>query len=134
MVAYNDRVLVLGSTGSGKSEVLNYLSAMLRCQRLLLDTKDEFVVPGVEPVSSVDAIDWSQRTVHVRPPATVHPTCTSKTNPEPHCGRCFDCYFKAAYYAPNALVVVVHELGDVCDYNAGRTPKWFNSYVSKGRA
>lgn len=121
MVNYNDRVLVLGSTGSGKSEVLNYLAAGMRCQRLLLDTKDEFAVPGIEPTHSVDSIDWSQRTVHYRMPADAEPDD-------------FDDLFRAAYYSPNALVVVVHELGDVCEFNAGRTPRWFNAYVSKGRA
>jgi energy-coupling factor transporter ATP-binding protein EcfA2 len=131
VVNYNDRVLVLGSTGSGKSEVLNYLAAGVACQRLILDTKDEFIVPGVEPVRRVDAIDWDQRTVHYRTDPEVVPACDAKKG---RCDRCFDCLFRAAYYQPDALVIVVHELGDVCDFNAGKTPKFVNAYISKGRA
>lgn len=132
-VRFNDRVLVLGSTGSGKSEVLNYLLARLRNQRLVLDTKDEFAVPGVEPVRHVDSIDWeASRTVHFQTPPDARPSCATKDRPA-HCGRCYDCVFKAAYYRRN-LTLCVHELGDVCDFNAGRTPRWFNAYISKGRA
>lgn len=121
MVRYNERALVLGSTGSGKSEVLNVLSAGLRCQRLVLDTKDEFAVPGIEPVRDVDAIDWSQRTVHYQTAPDAGPDE-------------FDDVFRACYYRPGALTVIVHELGDICEFNANRTPRWFNAYISKGRA
>jgi energy-coupling factor transporter ATP-binding protein EcfA2 len=133
-VRYNDRVLVLGSTGSGKSEVLNYLLARLRNQRLVLDTKDEFAIPGAEPVRNVHSIDWeAERTIHFQTAPDADPSCTSKSRPKVWCGRCFDCVFASSYYQRN-LTVCVHELGDVCEFNAGRTPRWFNAYISKGRA
>jgi hypothetical protein len=120
MVRFNDRALFVGSTGSGKSELINWLFAGMRCQRLLLDSKDEFAVPGVDPVRDVDAIDWSQRTVHFATAPTAGPDD-------------YDAVFRACYHRHN-LVVAVHELADVCDFTPNRTPRWFNAYVSKGRA
>jgi energy-coupling factor transporter ATP-binding protein EcfA2 len=124
-VRFNDRALLVGSTGSGKSELLNWLFANLRCQRLLLDSKDEFSVRGddgrlVEPVSDVESIDWSERTVHFKTSPIAGP-------------EDYDALFERCYSRRN-LVVVVHELADVCDFNPNRTPRWFNAYVSKGRA
>lgn len=119
MVHHNDRALVLGSTGSGKSEVLNYLASLLRCQWVLVDTKHEFAIDGVDVVSDVGDIDWGRRVVHYRD-LTGDPAE-------------FDELFEACYRRHN-MVVVVHELGDLCGYNANRTPRWVNTYLSKGRA
>lgn len=119
MVHFNDRALVLGSVGSGKSEVLNYLATGLRCQWVLVDTKHEFAIPDVDPVTDTADIDWSKRVVHFR-----------DTTGEP---EEFDELFEVCYRRSN-LVVVVHELGDLCLYNANRTPRWVNTYLSKGRA
>jgi hypothetical protein len=123
--AYNDRALLIGSTGSGKSELLNWLFAGVRCQRLLLDSKDEFRVRDehgaeVEPVDEVDAIDWTERTVHF------------KTSPIADVDE-FDALFERCFARRN-LVVVVHELADVCAFSPNRTPRWFNAYLSKGRS
>jgi energy-coupling factor transporter ATP-binding protein EcfA2 len=120
MVRYNDRALIIGATGSGKSELINLLLAGTRCQRVLIDTKDEFALPGVEPVSDAAAIDWQQRTVHYRPPPTAGVDA-------------FDELFRRLYARRN-VVVAVHELGDVCEFQPNRTPAWFNAYLSKGRA
>ena len=51
-IRFNDRVLALGSTGSGKSELLNVLFSRMRggAQRLLVDTKREFAIEGVNLV------------------------------------------------------------------------------------
>jgi hypothetical protein len=118
---YSERLLAIGSTGSGKSELINLAFAGVRCQRLLVDTKDEFALDGVEPASDVDGLDWTQRTVHYQPPATAGPDD-------------FDRLFRAAYMRRGPLVVAVHELGDICSFQPGRTPPWFDAYVSKGRA
>ena len=119
-IAYNDRVLVLGQTGSGKSELLNHLVSTLRCQRLILDTKGgEWAVPGVDAVSDVEAIDWRQPIIHF---------VTQTDDP----GE-IDPLFAAARQRRH-LTVCVHEMCDLCNYNAHRTPPNVSAYLSKGRA
>ncbi len=49
-IRFNDRTIILGRSGSGKSELANYIATKPRCQILLYDTKDEFTVPGITPV------------------------------------------------------------------------------------
>lgn len=118
-VRFNDRALFLGSTGSGKSEVINWLFAGLQCQRVLIDTKPEFEIAGVEPVHDVGEIDWKQRTIHYVTSPIADPAE-------------FDELFRVLYGRRN-LVTCVHELADVCDFQPNKTPKWFNAYLSKGR-
>lgn len=118
-VAYNERVLVLGDTGSGKSELINHLFSQMRCQKVLVDTKDEWSIAGVEPARSARAIDWRLPVIHFQP---------ADDGP----GE-FDAFFTAALRRRH-LSVCVHELSDVCDYNANRTPRGVRAYISKGRA
>jgi DNA helicase HerA-like ATPase len=120
-IRFNDRVLVLGSTGSGKSELLNVIFSRMRggAQRLLVDTKREFAIEGVEPASEVDAIDWSRPIIHYQ----------DRGEGADEMQELF-----AACYARRRLMVAVHELSDVCAFRAARTPPAFDSYVSKGRA
>lgn len=121
-----DRVLVLGPTGSGKSVLANTLFSSYRCQRLLVDTKWEFRVQGVEPVESVAAIDWTAPVIHYRD----------------HSGdlRDVDQLFRACLRRRTdqpgryGLVVCVHELADLCGHQTGATPRWVNAYITKGRA
>jgi energy-coupling factor transporter ATP-binding protein EcfA2 len=122
VIRFNDRTLVIGKTGSGKSELINVLfSAMAGgAQRVLVDTKREFAINGVTPiVGDPEAIDWTQPVIHYVDggggPAEMQ--------------RLF-----VACHARRRIVVAVHELGDICDFNAARTPPAFNEYVSKGRA
>lgn len=117
---YSERALIVGSTGSGKSELINLLFAGVRCQRVLLDTKDEFSIEGVEPVRDVADIDWRERTVHF---------IASDEDPV---GDCADLF--AAVRSRHNVVVAVHELADVCDFNPAKTPGSFNAVLSKGRA
>lgn len=121
MIRFNDRVLVLGSTGSGKSELLNVLFTSMSggAQRVLIDTKHEFAVDGVEPVSEAAAIDW-------RAPVIVYRDAGGGPREMQE--------LFAALHARRRVTACVHELSDVCDYHAGRTPPAFNAYVSKGRA
>jgi hypothetical protein len=100
-----------------------------RCQRLLLDSKDEFVVPGVEPVRKIEQIDWSQPLVHfiddrgdLREYDRLFRACLSRRGPRvqgPH---------------TYGLVVCVHELADLCGDSPGATPPWVSAYIRKGRA
>lgn len=120
---YNDRVLILGSTGSGKSELINLMAMDLRVQRILIDTKDEFSVPDgdggfVEPARDVEDLDWQLPILHYVP----------ATDDVDEMQELF-----GALYRRRQLVAIVHELSDVCGYQAARTPPAFNSYVSKGR-
>lgn len=117
---YHDRVLVLGSTGSGKSELLNFLSAHVACQRVVVDTKDEFDLAGVEAVrGDPEAIDWRAPVVHY---------IDGGGGPDE-----FEQLF-AKVYARQNVVVICHELSDLCEFQPGRTPRAVNEYLSKGRA
>lgn len=77
MIAQHSRVLAVGDTRSGKSELLAHLANLARCQRILIDTKAEWRC-GVRPVSlhattseqaagEAAAIDWTAPIVHVIP-------------------------------------------------------------------
>jgi hypothetical protein len=77
-IAPNQRVVAVGMTRSGKSELLRYLFSVMRTRRVLVDPKGEWRVPGVTchaltaetkegAVEQVKAIDWSQPIVHVHP-------------------------------------------------------------------
>jgi energy-coupling factor transporter ATP-binding protein EcfA2 len=69
VIAYNNRVLVIGPTRSGKSELLNVLASGLRNQWALVDPKDEFAIAGVPKVYDVDELDFAeQRILHWVPP------------------------------------------------------------------
>jgi hypothetical protein len=118
-VSYNDRTLVLGFTRSGKSELINHQFSSMRCQRLLIDTKDEWVVDGVERVASIEAIDWSAPIIHNAPIDNDRDD--------------FDRLFGLAYQRRH-LVVCVHELADLCEFNSHATPPKVRTYLSKGGA
>lgn len=118
-IKYNDRVLVLGQTGSGKSELLNHLFSNMRCQRLLIDTKeDEWIVEGVEPAHSLEEIDWTQPIIHF----------AQEGDELDELDRVF-----AAARTRRGLSVCVHELCDLCNYQAAATPTNINALLSKGR-
>lgn len=120
MIAYNQRTLVLGPTGCGKSTLLNVQLAMMRCQRAVYDSKDEWAIPGVEPVrGDVDELDWRQPLVHYIPGDDARADCQ----------RFFGRAFERVH-----LVVAVHELADLCEYNANATPPAANRYIKQGRA
>ena len=121
-IRFDQRVLVLGSTGSGKSELLNLLFSRMAggAQRALIDTKHEFALPGVQPVAGdVDQVDWREPIVHYR----------DGSGGAKEMQQLF-----AALHQRRRIVTCVHELSDVCEFHAGRTPPAFNAYVSKGRA
>lgn len=120
-IRFNDRVLVLGSSQSGKSELLNLLFSRTRggAQRVLVDTKSEFAIEGVDPVEDVAAIDWTRPIVHYR----------DRTGDVAEMQELF-----AAIFARRRILACVHEASDVCDFSAGRTPPAFNAIASKGAA
>jgi hypothetical protein len=128
-ISWRDRVIVFGQTGSGKSVLLNHLFAGYRCQRVLLDTKDEFRIDGVEPTTRVESIDWTQPVIHY---------IDDRGDL-----REYDKLFKAFIQRRQGRVpgprnyglkVCVHEAGDLCGDNPGRTPQWVSAYTRKGRA
>lgn len=120
-IAYNGRTLVIGVTGSGKSELLNAQFSTFRCQRVLYDSKHEFTIPDVHAVTAdVDMIDWRQPIVHFRPGEDTRGDAQR--------------FFAAAFGRPGPLVVAVHELGDLCDYNANAAPPSVRRYLVQGRA
>jgi energy-coupling factor transporter ATP-binding protein EcfA2 len=124
-VAYNDRVLCVGRNGSGKSELLNVLFAGLRCQRVLVDPKDEWTVRDadgepVAPVSRPEAIDWTQRTIHVVP---------RRWSPGTEWEQLF-----AAAFERRHLTLAIHEAAYSCDFRPGLVGPEHNTYISQGRA
>lgn len=119
-VRYNERVLVVGPTEAGKSELLNVLFSQMRCQRLLFDTKGhEWSIEGVEPVSDPAAIDWSEPTIHY---VTAGTELGEVVEVFEQCCRRRD------------LVVCVHELNDLSAYSTNKTPEVVNRYLSQGGA
>lgn len=119
-IEYRQRVFVVGQTRSGKSELLNHLFSEVRCQRLLLDTKGgEWTIEGVEPVSDPDAIDWREPIIHYVTP----------TDDLDEIERLFSICCRR-----RNLCVCVHELGDLCGFNANRTPPSVSAFISKGGA
>jgi len=123
-IRFNDRVLSLGQTGSGKSTLLNYLfSTGYRCQRLLVDTKWEWTIEGVEPTTRVEALDWEQPIIHYRDERgdlddfdRLFKACLQRVV---HSGRQY------------GLVVCVHELADLCAHRPNSTPRYVNAYITK---
>jgi energy-coupling factor transporter ATP-binding protein EcfA2 len=116
-VRWHERVFVCGYTGSGKSGLLNHLFSGLRNQKLLLDTKPEFRIPGVEPVRSVDEIDWSAPVIHF--------VEADQDLDE------IDRLFHVAGRRRN-LTICAHELADLCDDQPGRTPKYVRRWLRVG--
>ena len=126
-IRYTDRVFVGGINGSGKSVLINHLATSYRCQILLYDTKDEFTVPGVPAVHKPEAIDWDERIIHLIDDAgdLRETDRLFKTLWQRKVGRSGHAY---------GLVVVVHELADLCADQPGKTPQWLSNYIRKGRA
>jgi hypothetical protein len=114
---WHQRAFVVGETGSGKSEVLNLMFSQLRNQRLLLDTKPEFLIPDVPVVHQVDDIDWDQPIIHYRPS-----TGTLEEIDE----LFYDCYHR------RNLTICCHELGDLCEDQPGRATTYTRKYIRGG--
>jgi hypothetical protein len=117
-IRYIDRVYVVGPTGSGKSTVANHLAGGLHCQVVHYDTKDEWSVSDVEPVSDPRRLDWREPLLHFR----------GDGGPDEA-----EAFFAECNQRRN-LVVVVHELADLCDDEPNRRIRSFQHYVRKGRA
>lgn len=116
-VRWHERVFVAGFTGSGKSGLANHLFSGLRNQRLLLDTKPEFTIPGVTPVTDVDAIDWRAPVIHfVEPDQDLD---------------LIDRLFHTAMSRRN-LTICVHELADLCADQPNKTPRYVRRWLRAG--
>jgi hypothetical protein len=101
----------------------------VRCQILLYDTKDEFTVPGVEPVHTPEGIDWNQRVIHV----------IDDRGDLKETDRLFRAIWqrkagRTVHKNAYGLWVVIHELGDICGDEPGATPRWVSVTVRKGAA
>jgi hypothetical protein len=116
-IRWHDRVFVAGSTGSGKSELLNYLFSGLRNQKLLLDTKPEFHIEGVPPVSRPGDIDWDAPIIHYRDLAARLED--------------YDEIFYEAHHRRN-FTICCHEFADLCADEPSRTPEWVRKSLRKG--
>jgi len=126
-IRFTDRVIVLGRSGSGKSELVNHLAVMPRCQILKWDSKDEFTIAGVEPVYRPEDIRWDERVIHL-----VDDSCELE-DVDRLFRLCWDRKVGRTGHA-YGLVVVVHELGDLCLDAPQKTPRAVINYLKKGRA
>jgi hypothetical protein len=124
-VRYHERAFFAGPTESGKSELLNFIFSGFRCQRLLYDTKGhEWTIPGVEPVvGDPAAIDWTQPIIH-------YVTTTTEVAEADEVMGQVASMIKAHQHRD--LVIAVHELGDLCEYETNRTPKSVNLILAQG--
>jgi energy-coupling factor transporter ATP-binding protein EcfA2 len=107
VIDYNNRLLIVGRTRSGKSELLNIHASALRSQWVLIDPKDEFAIPDVEKVHDVDALDFAgERILHWVPPT------------EPDAWEHFFGRVLALRQAdpPGRFTVVLHEAGYSCQF------------------
>jgi hypothetical protein len=76
VIAPNDRLVALGMTGTGKSEILLAGFAQTPGQRLLIDYNDAYTLGpdaladelGCQEVDDPKRIDWSVRTTRIVPP------------------------------------------------------------------
>lgn len=128
-IRFYDRVFVDGSTTSGKSTLINHIAAGFRCQVILYDTKDEFSVPGIEAVHTPEGIDWSQRIIHL-----IDDAGNLKDT-----DRLFQAIWhrkvgRSEHKDNYGLVIVIHELGDICADEPGKTPQWVSIVIRKGAA
>jgi len=118
--SYNDRLYALALTRSGKSEILNVMFSGVACQRLLLDPKPEFYVPGLDPVHTPEGIDWNTGLIHYQP------------QPGSDCAQ-YEQIFADAW-TRNALLICIHELAALVDYQPGRAGRYMVSYCAQGGA
>jgi energy-coupling factor transporter ATP-binding protein EcfA2 len=125
VIAYNNRVLVIGPTRSGKSELLNVLASGLRNQWALVDPKDEFEIAGVPKVYDVDELDFAeQRILHWVPGMN---------------GDEWESFFRrvnALKHAapPGRFTAVVHEAGFSCEFRPNKVGPQHNTFLSQGEA
>lgn len=88
-------------------------------------------MPGVEPVYSVRAIDWTERIIHLIVDVDGGGDLDE-----------IELLFRVAWHRKvgraqgkrYGLVIIVHEAGDLCDDTPARTPGSFITYVKKGDA
>ena len=63
----SDRLVYIGATGSGKSELARAHFESARCRRMLVDPKHSWKVAGVKACYEVREIDWQAPVIHFRP-------------------------------------------------------------------
>lgn len=121
-IRFNDRAMVLGYTGSGKSELINYFFSVMSggAQRFMFDSKPEYSIAGVEPVYAVADIDWRQPIVHYK-----SADGAPKAKEVQRVFQSLNCRRR--------ITVFVHELSDLCEYDANKSPAAVDAFLSKGR-
>lgn len=121
-IKYHDRVFVAGQSSSGKSELLNYFFSRLTCQKVLMDTKGEFAIDDdrgnqIPPTRRAEDVDWSQPVIHFQELAGD-----------------LDEYDELCYQVVHRrnIAVCCHELGDLCEDQANKTPRWVRRHIRTG--
>lgn len=125
MIEYHNRLLAVGPTRSGKSEILNVLASGLQGQWVLVDPKDEFAIDGVEKTRDVGALDFANaRVLHWVPPS------------DPKTWERFFGRVLGLRQAdpPGRITVVVHEAGYACQFKPGLVGPNQNELLAQGEA
>lgn len=121
-IRLGQRVLAVGNTGEGKSEVLGHLFSIYGGQRLLVDVNDHYrlgpaaIAEGALEVEDVRAIDWRYRTIRYVPRRLDRHE--------------FDDLY-AAIFARGRLFVWLDEAEDAAPVHA--PPAWLRKTVKQGR-
>lgn len=118
--SYNDRLYALGISRAGKSEILNVLFSGLACQRVLIDSKPEFAIEGVAPVSDPERIDWTQQTIHYKPP------------PGSGCAQYEEVFRQASFR--RGVTICAHELAALVEFKPNKAGPFLRTWVSQGGA
>lgn len=119
----SDRVIALGKTGSGKSQLLLHLWAIWQGQRLLVDVQDHYelgpdaLAEKPEPcvAERVRDIDWRARTIRYVPRGT-------QTD--------YNDLYAAIYQRGKLMVLLDEAYGPT---TANRCPTWLRRVVTQGR-
>ena len=124
-IAPTDRVLTVGMTGSGKSELLAHLWSIYPGQRVLIDVTDAYELPAGEEADTCEAervseIDWSVRTI--------------RFVPRSHGEGTYDDLYAALWQraaTTGGLCVWLDEAQGPT--SANRAPRWLRTAVTQGR-
>jgi hypothetical protein len=122
MIRQGERVLAVGTTGTGKSQALADVFARHTGQRILIDVQDHYdlgpaaIAEGVSEAGSPRQIDWRQRTIRYVPSRDTQ--------------REYNELYSAIFRRGNVLVWLDEAEGPTTSHSS---PLWLRRTVKQGR-